>query len=138
LTVGYLGNLGTDTDPENDDPVVWQTATAEPQLLGGASPTDTYGELVDVNDRGQAAGMSGTFTKNGFPLVEPAIWRTGWAGLRTLRVPAVARAHPVVSTQLNDINARGAIIGDVYGLAAKDYSTLRRVYPVLWRCAFGT
>ncbi len=81
--------------------------------------------------------MSGTFTETGFPLVEPAIWRTGWAALRTLRVPARSRAHRVVSTQLNDINARGAIVGDVYGLAATDYSKLRRVYPVLWTCAFG-
>jgi probable HAF family extracellular repeat protein len=136
LTVGYLGNLGTDTDPENDHAVAWQTR-AQPLLLGRASPSDTYGELVDVNDRGQAAGMSGTFTENGFPVVEPAIWRTGWTGLRTLRVPAVSRAHPVVSTQLNDINARGAIVGDVYGLAAREFSALRRVYPVLWTCPFG-
>jgi hypothetical protein len=137
LTVGYLGNLGTDTDPENDHAVVWRTRTAQPRLLGRASPDDTYAELVDVNDRGQAAGMSGTFTKNGFPLSEPAIWRTGWSRLHTLRVPAVSRAHRVVITQLHDINARGAIVGNVYGLAARDPSTLRRVYPVLWTCPFG-
>jgi probable HAF family extracellular repeat protein len=137
LTVGYLGNFGTGTDPETDHAVVWRTRTAEPLLLGGASPGDTYGELVDVNDRGQAAGMSGTFTENGFPLVEPAIWRTGRAGLRTLRVPAASRAHRVVSTQLNDINARGAIVGDVYGLAGKAFTKLQRVYPVLWKCPFG-
>ena len=90
-----------------------------------------------MNDRGQAAGMAGTFTETGFPVVKPAIWRSGWAGLRTLRVPAAARAHRVVSTQLNDINARGSIVGDVYGLAAPDFSKLRRVYPVVWSCAFG-
>ena len=137
LSVGYLGNLGTDTDPENDQAVVWRTRTAQALLLGHASPGDTYGELVDVNDRGQAAGMSGTFTDNGFPLTVPAIWQTGWAGLRPLPVPAVSRAHRVVSTQLNDINARGAIVGDVYGLTAADFSKLRRVYPVLWTCPFG-
>jgi probable HAF family extracellular repeat protein len=136
LTVGYLGNLGTDTDPESDQAAVWQTRTAEPHLIGRTGPYD-YAELVDVNDRGQAAGMSGTFTKKGFPFVRPAIWRNGWAGLRFLRVPAASRAHRVVSTQLNDINARGAIVGDVYGLTAKDFGALRRVYPVLWTCPFG-
>jgi uncharacterized membrane protein len=137
LTVGYLGNLGTDTDPENDNAVVWQTRTAEPRQLASASPDDTYAELVDVNDRGQAAGMSGTFGENLFPLAEPAIWRTGWDGLRTLRVPAASRAHPVVVTQLLDINARGAIVGNVYGLAAAAYGELRHIYPVLWTCPFG-
>ena len=137
LTVGYLGNLGTSTDPENDNAVVWPTRTAPPLLVAHARPGDTYGELVDVNNRGQAAGMSGTFTVNGFPLTEPAVWRPGWAELRTLAVPAVSRAHRVVSTQLNDINARGAIVGDVYGLAAEEFSALRRVYPVFWTCPFG-
>ncbi len=136
LTVGYLGNLGTETDPESDQAAVWQTQAAEPQLIGATGPF-TYAELVDVNDRGQAAGMSGTFTENGFPLVKPAIWRTGWAGLRTLPVPARSRGHKVVSTQLDDINNKGAIVGDVYGLSAADFSKLQRIYPVLWTCAFG-
>ena len=129
MTVGYLGNPAPTQTPRTTIPWCGRHERAEPQLLGSESPNDTYGELVDVNDRGQAAGMSGTFTKNGFPLVEPAIWQTGQTGLRTLRVPAAARAHPVVSTQLNDINARGAIIGDVYGLAGEAFSKLRRVYP---------
>ena len=38
LTVGYLGNLGTDTDPESDQAAVWRTRTAEPQLIGPARP----------------------------------------------------------------------------------------------------
>ena len=136
LTVGYLGNLGTDSDPESNQAAVWPTRTADPLLFGPPDPF-AYAELVDVNDRGQAAGMSGTFTKNGFPVVTPAIWRPGWDRLRTLPVPARARAHRVVSTQLNDINARGAIAGDVYGLTGKAFSKLRRVYPVLWTCPFG-
>ena len=55
---------------------------------GPARPAYTYAELVDVNDRGQAAGMSGTFTETGFPEAKPAIWRTGWDGLRD---PAASR-----------------------------------------------
>jgi hypothetical protein len=106
-------------------------------MLSGAGPADTYGELVDVNDHGQAAGMSGSFTTDGFPVVKPAIWRTGWSSLRTIGVPAAARHHNVVSTQLNDINARGAIVGNVFGLKAKDFGALERVYPVLWKCPFG-
>jgi hypothetical protein len=43
----------------------------------------------------------------------------------------------VVVTDLNDINSRGDIVGNVYGLAGKDYSKLRRIDPVLWTCAFG-
>ena len=138
LTVGYLGNLGTDTDPERDSAVVWQSRSGAPQLLDPARPEDTAAELIDVNNRGQAAGISGSFTATGFPLGEPAIWQTGWAGLRMLPVPAVARAHPVVVTQLNDINARGAIAGDVFGLDAPDYGALRHIYPVVWTCPFGS
>ena len=43
----------------------------------------------------------------------------------------------MVITQLNDINARGAIVGDVSGLTAKDFGELSRIYPVLWKCPFG-
>ncbi len=135
LTVGYLGDF-SDTEPESDQAAVWRTRTAEPQLMGRTDPY-AVAELVDVNDRGQAAGMSGTFTKTGFPLARPAIWRAGWAGLRPLPVPAVSRAHRVVIAQLNDINGPGAIVGNVYGLAGKDFSKLRRIYPVLWTCPFG-
>ena len=137
LTVGYLGNLGTDTDPENDHAAVWPTATAGPQLLDRVRPQHTGGELVDVNDRGQAAGMSGIFGPSGFPQAGPAIWRIGWPGLRGLPVPRATRGHRVVSTQLNDINARGAIVGDVFGLSAAAFDKLQRVYPVLWTCPFG-
>lgn len=136
LVVGYLGNLGTDTDPENDDAVVWRSRTATPQPLSPVTPGDTYAELIDVNDRGQAAGMSGTFADEGFVLAQPAIWRRGWPGLRALAIPAATRSHPVVVTALNDINASGSIVGDVYALAAANYRSLRRIYPVLWTCPF--
>ena len=73
LTVGYLGNLGTDgipgvanTDPERDNAVVWQTRAAAPRLLGRPAPVHFIAELVDVNDSGQAAGMSGYLTNTGF------------------------------------------------------------------------
>jgi hypothetical protein len=137
LTVGYLGNLGTETDPENDVATAWATATAQPQLLDRVTPQDTYGELVDVNDRGQAAGMSGTFTATGFPLARPAIWQTGATGLRSLTVPRATRRHRVVSTELHDINARGDIVGDAFGLSAAAFDKLQRIYPVLWTCPFG-
>jgi probable HAF family extracellular repeat protein len=137
LTVGYLGNLGTDKDPESDQAAVWQTRTAAPRLMGRIRP-NVIAELVDVNDRGQAAGMSGTINPNtGFTLSQPLIWRTGWASMHILAVPAAARTNPVLVTNLNDINNRGAIVGNVYGLAGKDYSKLRRIDAVLWACAFG-
>jgi probable HAF family extracellular repeat protein len=137
LSVGYLGNLGTDADPESDQAAVWITPDADPLRFGPTGPL-AYGELVDVNDLGQAVGMHGTFTRGGFTMAEPAIWRVGWPSLRTLRVPRVSRrANPVVIAQVHDVNARGAIVGNVYGLSARDYSKLRRVDPVVWRCAFG-
>lgn len=144
LTVGYLGNAGTDgipgvpnTDPERDNAVVWQSRTSNPQLLGRPAPVHFIAELVDVNDRGQAAGMSGYLTNTGFPGYEPRIWRTGWTSLRPLRIPVVSRKSRVVVTNLHDINNRGDIVGNVYGLAGKDFGKLRRIDPVLWRCAFG-
>lgn len=137
LTVGYLGNLGTATDPESGQAAVWPTSTAAPRLFGPPIPY-AYGELVDVNDRGQAAGMVGSFTKSGFTVVRPAVWRTGWPRLRVIPVPTASRrANRVVITQLQDINARGAIVGNVFGLTGKAYSKLRRVDPVVWTCAFG-
>ena len=137
MTVGYLGNLGTEQDPESDQAAVWRTRGAAPVLIGAAD-TYAYGELVDVNDRGQAIGMSGTFTDELFPVAQPAIWRPGWGQLRAIPIPArVRRAHPVVIAQLHDINAHGAVVGNAYGLAAKTYSALRRIYPVRWTCPFG-
>jgi len=143
LIVGYLGNLGTDgvpgvanTDPERDNAVVWQSRTARPRLLGRPARAHEYSELVDVNDRGQAVGMTGNFTDTGFPLFKPAKWRTGWTSLRPLPIPAASQKSRVVITSLNDINNRGDIVGNVYGLAAKDFSKLRRIDPVLWTCAF--
>ncbi len=144
LSVGYLGNLGTDgipgvanTDPERDNAVVWQSRTATPRLLGRPAPVHAIAELVDVNDSGQAAGMSGNLTNNGFPLSRPGVWRTGWTSLRPLSIPAASQNSRVVVTMLNDINNRGNIVGNVYGLTAKDFSKLRRIDPVLWTCPFG-
>jgi hypothetical protein len=144
LTVGYLGNDGTDgipgvrnTDPERDNAVVWQSRTAAPRLLGRPAPVHHLEELVDVNDRGQAAGTTGSLTNTGFYLLEPAIWRPGWTALRPLPVPAAAQKNRVVVTSVNDINNRGAIVGNVYGLSAPAYDKLRRITPVLWACQFG-
>jgi len=137
LTVGYLGNQ-TDTDPESDQFAVWRTRTAEPQLMGPVRP-NLIAEFVDVNDGGQAAGMTGKLNpKTGFVLTTAVIWQTGWAGVRPIAVPAASRrANPFVVPGLNDINDRGTIVGNVYGLASKDYASLRRIDPVLWTCAFG-
>jgi hypothetical protein len=136
LTVGYLGNQSP-TDPEMDQFAVWKTRTSEPQLLGKRSP-NVIAELVDVNDRGQAIGMTGTLDPNsGFVHGNAVIWQTGWADVRPLAVPAAARVNPVLVTQLNDVNAGGAIVGNVYGLSGKAYDKLRRIDPVLWTCAFG-
>ena len=144
VTVGYLGNDGTDgipgvanTDPERDNAVVWQSRTAEPRMLGRPAPVHAIAELVDVNDHGQAAGMNGNLTKTGFAVSKPVIWRTGWTSLKPIPVPAAARNSPVVVTVLTDINNRGDIVGDIYGLRAPDFSTLRRIDAVLWRCAFS-
>jgi probable HAF family extracellular repeat protein len=136
LTVGYLGNQ-TDTEPESDQFAVWRTRTAEPLLLGPVRP-NLIAEFVDVNDRGQAAGMTGTMNpKTGFILGSAVTWQTGWTRPRPLPAPAASRrANPFVVTALNDINNVGAIVGTVYGLSSKDYASLRRVDPVLWTCPF--
>jgi hypothetical protein len=96
-------------------------------------------EFVDVNDRGEAAGMPATLNpQTGFTLEQPVIWRTGWTSVRPVAVPAASRrANPVVVTSLNDVDNRGTIAGTVIGLGGKDYSKLRRIDPVLWMCAFG-
>ena len=83
--------------------------------------------------------MTGTMNpKTGFILAKAVVWQTGWPGVRPLAVPAASRrANPVLVSQLNDVNHEGAIVGNVYGLASKDYASLRRIDPVLWTCQFG-
>ena len=137
LTVGYLGNLGTDSEPESDQAAVWPSRSADPQLLGPADPL-AYGELVDVNDRGQAAGMTGRFAPSGFPVFSPRSGGRDGRACAPSPVPAVARREPpVVATELNDINARGAIVGNVFGLTRAAFEALRRITPVVWRCPFA-
>jgi uncharacterized membrane protein len=137
LTVGYLGNLGSDADPERDNAAVWGSATAGPTLLGAPAPAYGYSEFVDVNDRGQAAGVSGRFTSTGFTVVKPVVWRTGWPSPKPLPIPRASRGSRVVIAYVNDINARGDVVGDVYGLVAKDFDALRHIDPVVWSCPFG-
>ena len=144
LTVGYLGNAGTDgipgvpnTDPERDNAVVWSSRTAHPNMLGRPAPVHVIAELVDVNDRGQAAGMAAKLTNTGFPVAVPRIWRTGWTSLRPIAIPAPSRKSPVVIGALNDINNPGDIVGTVYGFGKKDFGSLLRIDPVVWTCQFG-
>jgi hypothetical protein len=136
LIVGLLGNPGTSGDPESDQAAIWQTQRAEPRLLGSAAPY-AYAELFDVNERGQAVGALGRFTKKGFPQARGVIWQAGWSRLRPVRVPPASRVNPVLVTALDDINAHGQFVGNVYGLSAPAYDKLRRIDPVLWTCAFG-
>jgi hypothetical protein len=108
-------------------------------LLLGPVKANLIAEFVDVNDRGQAAGMTGLQNpQTGFAMSRPLIWRTGWTRVRNLAVPpASRRANPVLVTSVNDVNNRGAIVGNVFGFSGKDFSKLRRIDPVLWTCAFG-
>jgi hypothetical protein len=138
LIVGYLGTLGTEREPESDQAAVWTSRTAKPRLIGPVQ-ANVITELVDVNDRGQAAGMTGPLNpKTGFMRPRPVIWRTGWTSVRALPIPAAVRVNPVLATALNDINNRGEIVGTIYGLSAPDYSKLRRIDPVLWTCRWGS
>jgi probable HAF family extracellular repeat protein len=136
LTVGYLGNQ-SETEPEMNQFAVWRTRTAEPRLFGPLRP-NLIAEFVDVNDRGQAAGMTGTMNpKTGFILAKAVVWQTGWPDVLPLAVPAASRrANPFLLPQLNDVNNQGAIVGNVFGLASKDYASLRRIDAVLWTCPF--
>jgi hypothetical protein len=137
LSVGVLGNLGTHADPESDQGAVWRTRAAAPLFLGPRRPY-LVTEFVDVNERGQAAGTMGALDpKTGFPLGKPVIWQTGWPRVRPLPLPGASRRAPVVVPELDDINDRGDIVGNVLGLLRKDYASVRRIDPVLWTCAFG-
>ena len=142
LTVGYLGNLGTDGIPGVPTPtprgtMPWSGSHAwQSRACWGAAPVHAFAELVDVNDRGQAAGMSGTFTNTGFPLSSRNL--ADWLEFSEAAPdPGGSTEKPGGGHPLNDINNRGDIVGNVYGLAAKDYCKLRRIDPVLWTCAFG-
>jgi probable HAF family extracellular repeat protein len=137
LTVGYLGNQ-SETEAESDLFAIWRGRTAGPQLFGLVRP-NLIAEFVDVNDRGQAVGMTGTQNpKTGFVVGHAVTWQTGWTRVRRLEAPVASRrANPVLVPQLNDLNNRGAIVGTVYGLSGPDFGKLRRIDPVLWTCQFG-
>lgn len=138
LTVGYLGNQ-TEAVPERDQFAVWRSRTAKPQLLGPLRD-NVIAEFVDVNDRGEAVGATGTINpKTGFiSHARAVVWKVGWKQVRQLAVPAASRkANPVLLPSVNDLNESGAIVGNVYGLTANKYSALRRIDPVLWTCQFG-
>ena len=110
------------TDPERDNAVVWQSRTAAPRLLGRPAPVHVIAELVDVNDRGQAAGMSGTFTNTGFNARRAADLAGRLDVAEAAPDPGRVTEEPRWSSPtLNDINNRGDIVGNVYGFAAKDY-----------------
>ena len=136
LTVGYLGNLGTDSDPETDQAAVWPTRTAEPLLFGPPDPF-AYAELVDVNDRGQAAGMSGTFTKNGFPVVKPAIWRPGWAA--SAPFPSRPGLELIASSARSSTTSTPAERSPATSTAsrARPSASFVASTPSLWTCPFG-
>ena len=127
LTVGYLGNLGTDgipgvanTDPERDNAVVWQSRTAEPRLLGPPCsrplhrrarrrqrPRPGRRHVRQPHEQRLRAGRAADLADRlDGPEADP-------------NPGGVARRAPVVVTQLNDINNRGDIVGNVYGLAAR-------------------
>ena len=96
-------------------------------------------ELVDVNDRGQAAGMTGTFNpKTGFTGGE-ALDLAGRLGVAAHRSPSPRRlaATPSSSRTSTTSTPAAAIVGNVYGLAGRAYDKLRRIDPVLWTCQFG-
>jgi probable HAF family extracellular repeat protein len=136
LTVGYLGNQAAGV-AERDQFAVWSSRAAHPQLFGPLRD-NVVGELADVNDRGEAVGTSGLLNpQTGFVAAHGVIWRTGWSDAKPLAVPSSANTHAVLVTSVNDVNDHGAIVGTVYGLAAKDYGALRAIYPVVWTCAFG-
>jgi len=95
-------------------------------------------EFADVNDRGQAIGMTGPMDpRTGFKLASPVIWQAGWNDVRPLALPRESMTQPVLVTELNDINDDGTIVGNAFALTAKRYDALRGIHPVLWTCAFG-
>jgi hypothetical protein len=122
-------------DDGENNPVIWDKSGSVVALK--TLPDRADGAAEATNRTGLTVGASGGFTKDGFTLFEPAIWRTGWMSLKPLRIPAAPRKSRVVIAYVHDINNRGAIVGNVYGLAAKDFGALRRIHPVLWTCAFG-
>ena len=98
----------------------------------GPSRANLIAEFADVNDRGQRDRHDGhDEPQDRLPPARAVIWRTGWPTVRPLAVPAVSRrANPFVVAALNDINEQGTIVGNVFGLAGKTYSDLRRIDPV--------
>jgi hypothetical protein len=137
LTVGYLGNLGTETDPRErrrHGVGDGHGATAAP------GPRDAAGHLRRARRRQRpraGGGHVGHVHRDRLP--------TGPAGdLADRRDGATEPDRPPChapssrrDTELHDINARGDIVGDAFGLSAAAFDKLQRIYPVLWTCPFG-
>ena len=95
LSVGYLGNLGTDgvLGVKKHDPSAKRRrleiarGTTAPVWDRPRRPTPSL-DWVDVNDKGpKRRGMSAHPTNTGFSLSAPRIWRTAAATLKPIPVP---------------------------------------------------
>ena len=81
LTVGYLGNLGTDADPERGNAVVWQSRTAS-AAPAGAPRARLRHRRARGRQRPRPGGRHDRHLhEERVPAVRPAIWRTGWTSL---------------------------------------------------------
>ncbi len=70
-------------------------------------------------------------------LTSPTDGRERRFGVVTSRI-AIGRTGLLLGALgVADVNNRGEIVGDVFGLTAEDYSKPRRIDPVLWSCALG-
>ena len=143
LTVGYLGNLGTDASPGGQ----YRPRAGQRRGLavthGSAAPARApRSRPRHRRARGRQRPRPGGrhvrhLHEDRIPLSEPRIWRTGWTSLRPLPIPAAAQKSQVVVTHLNDINNRGDIVGNVYGLAGPTTPSCAASTPSLWRCPFA-
>ena len=106
LTVGYLGNLGTDgipgvanTDPERDNAVVWQSRTAAPRLLGRPAPVHFISRARGrQRPRPGRRACPATLTKTGFRAGRAEDLANGLDVPETAPIPAAARKSRVVVT----------------------------------------
>ena len=139
MTVGYLGNQSK-TEPEMDQFAVWRSRAAAPQLMGPLRP-NLIAEFVDINDRGQAIGMTGTQNpRTGFS-ARPEPSSGGRAGRTSGRSPFRRRPVALIPSSFRRSTTstreeRSSATSTVW--PARRTRTLRRIDPVVWACAFGS
>ena len=151
--LGDVVGFADSSDPKDKaiHAILWKNGKAGSAVDLGLLPGYVSSEAYGVNDNRVVFGVLYDKQERTFPFR----WKDGRMTLLKGLNGQLQPAEPSQRNAINDrgqivatlivdgqrqavrFNTRGSIVGNVYDLDAKDYSKLRRIDPVIWRCVFA-